>query len=68
MDDPHVKRRDGANQLVVIQVSQDLQRLFDYIEDADLWKWKLPDSKAFHAGHLLSAHTLVVNLRADLPT
>jgi hypothetical protein len=51
MDNPHVSA-DGANQLVVIQVSQDLQRLFDYIEDADLWKWKLPDSKAFHAGHL----------------
>lgn len=32
------------------QVSQDLQKLFDYVEDADLWKWKLPDSKAFHAG------------------
>lgn len=37
-------------------MSQDLQKLFEYVEDADLWKWKLPDSKAFHAGPL--AHTL----------
>ena len=26
------------------------QQLFAYIEDADLWRWALPDSKAFHAG------------------
>ena len=26
------------------------QELFAYIEDADLWRWRLPDSKAFHAG------------------
>lgn len=25
-------------------------QLFRYIEDADLWRWRLPDSKAFHAG------------------
>ena len=24
--------------------------LFKYIEDADLWRWQLPDSKQFHAG------------------
>ncbi|KAL3159526.1 hypothetical protein ABBQ38_009941 [Trebouxia sp. C0009 RCD-2024] len=33
-----------------LQVSQELRRIFEYIEDADLWRWKLPDSKAFHAG------------------
>ncbi|GAQ78661.1 hypothetical protein KFL_000170070 [Klebsormidium nitens] len=27
-----------------------LRRLFEYIEDADLWKWTLPDSKAFSSG------------------
>lgn len=27
-----------------------VRRLFDYIEDADLWKWKLPQSKAFNSG------------------
>ncbi|GAB4821849.1 hypothetical protein N2152v2_008895 [Parachlorella kessleri] len=26
------------------------QQLFKYIEDADLWRWRLPDSKAFHSG------------------
>jgi nanoRNase/pAp phosphatase (c-di-AMP/oligoRNAs hydrolase) len=26
------------------------QQLFKYIEDADLWRWQLPDSKAFTAG------------------
>lgn len=24
--------------------------LFKYVEDADLWRWVLPDSRAFHAG------------------
>lgn len=28
------------------------QQLFKYIEDADLWRWQLPDSKAFTAGAL----------------
>ncbi|VFQ74894.1 unnamed protein product [Cuscuta campestris] len=27
-----------------------LRRLFEYIEDRDLWRWKLPDSKAFSNG------------------
>lgn len=26
------------------------QQLFKYIEDADLWRWALTDSKAFHSG------------------
>ncbi|KAL4458550.1 hypothetical protein ABPG75_013415 [Micractinium tetrahymenae] len=26
------------------------QQMFKYIEDADLWRWQLPDSKAFSAG------------------
>jgi hypothetical protein len=30
--------------------SASLRRLFEYIEDADLWKWALPDSKAFSSG------------------
>ena len=28
------------------------QQLFAYVEDADLWRWALPDSKAFHAGFI----------------
>lgn len=27
-----------------------LRRLFEYIEDADLWRWRLPKSKAFSSG------------------
>lgn len=27
-----------------------VHRLFKYIEDGDLWKWVLPDSKAFSSG------------------
>jgi hypothetical protein len=30
--------------------SASLRRLFEYIEDADLWRWALPDSKAFSSG------------------
>lgn len=29
---------------------EQLRRLFEYIEDADLWKWCLPNSKAFSSG------------------
>jgi oligoribonuclease NrnB/cAMP/cGMP phosphodiesterase (DHH superfamily) len=36
------------------------QHLFLYVEDADLWRWKLPDSRQFHAGvqHALSLFCL----------
>ncbi|XP_074586108.1 uncharacterized protein LOC141841809 [Curcuma longa] len=27
-----------------------VQKLFEYIEDADIWRWKLPHSKAFSSG------------------
>ncbi|KAL6583683.1 hypothetical protein OROMI_002972 [Orobanche minor] len=27
-----------------------MRRLFDYIEDGDLWRWHLPNSKAFSSG------------------
>ncbi|KAH0688554.1 hypothetical protein KY284_019107 [Solanum tuberosum] len=27
-----------------------VRRFFEYIEDRDLWRWKLPDSKAFSSG------------------
>ncbi|KAL9155464.1 hypothetical protein ABFS82_09G005100 [Erythranthe guttata] len=29
---------------------QRVRRIFEYIEDADLWRWRLPDSKAFSSG------------------
>ena len=31
-------------------VSQDQRRLFDLVQDADLWKWKVKGSKEFYAG------------------
>eukprot|EP00877_Chromochloris_zofingiensis_P003310 jgi/Chrzof1/12980/Cz07g15050.t1 len=31
-------------------VSDPLLEAFKYIEDADLWRWQLPNSRAFHAG------------------
>eukprot|EP00878_Enallax_costatus_P038257 GHUV01043442.1.p1 GENE.GHUV01043442.1~~GHUV01043442.1.p1 ORF type:complete len:165 (+),score=47.76 GHUV01043442.1:433-927(+) len=31
-------------------VSSQLQQVFEWVQDADLWSWKLPDSRAFHAG------------------
>lgn len=27
-----------------------VRRLVEYIEDADLWRWRLPNSKAFSSG------------------
>ncbi|KAL6181368.1 hypothetical protein ACLB2K_048023 [Fragaria x ananassa] len=27
-----------------------VRRVFEYIEDGDLWRWRLPDSKAFSSG------------------
>lgn len=27
-----------------------VRRLFEYIEDGDIWKWQLPNSKAFSSG------------------
>jgi len=33
-----------------VQVSESLKRVFDYIQDNDLWHHKLPNSKAFSAG------------------
>lgn len=33
-----------------MQISAQLRTLFRYIEDADLWRWQLPESRQFHAG------------------
>lgn len=27
-----------------------IEKLFQYVEDGDLWRWRLPDSKAFSSG------------------
>lgn len=31
-------------------LTDEQRQMFLYIEDADLWRWKLPDSRKFHAG------------------
>eukprot|EP00775_Hariotina_reticulata_P013850 gene13850-13972_t len=31
-------------------LSPAVEQMFRWVEDADLWTWKLPDSRAFHAG------------------
>lgn len=33
-----------------ISIFEHVKPLFDYIEDADLWKWNLHNSKAFSSG------------------
>ena len=40
----------------MLQVSDRQLSLFEYIEDGDLWKWQLRDSKFFYAG-LISLNT-----------
>ncbi|KAK9106496.1 hypothetical protein Syun_022507 [Stephania yunnanensis] len=39
----------GSEMLPKYEVRK-VTRLFKYIEDADLWRWKLPSSKAFSSG------------------
>jgi len=42
---------------VVLQgLTEAQQQLFQYVEDADLWRWKLSDSRQFHAGVLSQAN------------
>jgi hypothetical protein len=33
-----------------LQVTEEVRTMFQYIQDADLWQWRLPDSRAFSAG------------------
>lgn len=39
-----------ANHAITISEFERVRPLFDYIEDADLWKWNLHNSKAFSSG------------------
>jgi hypothetical protein len=39
----------GAAWKHLVDSGRSLQELFAYIEDADLWRWRLPDSRCFHA-------------------
>ncbi|XP_028805543.1 uncharacterized protein LOC114760456 [Neltuma alba] len=40
---------DAKHQSVLKQF-EGVRQLYDYIEDADLWRWKLQNSKAFNSG------------------
>ncbi|XP_058090526.1 uncharacterized protein LOC131236960 isoform X3 [Magnolia sinica] len=40
----------SCGQLVPESELERVNRLFKYIEDGDLWRWALPDSKAFSSG------------------
>lgn len=44
------KEQDVALALVPINDLLRIELLFNYIEDGDLWKWNLPNSKAFSSG------------------
>ncbi|ONI09495.1 hypothetical protein PRUPE_5G241200 [Prunus persica] len=39
----------NKNEAVVAQFDR-VRRLFEYVEDGDLWRWSLPNSKAFSSG------------------
>ncbi|KAK4743928.1 hypothetical protein SAY87_010240 [Trapa incisa] len=45
----YFKKRLGENNLEVEHLNR-MRKLFEYIEDADLWRWNLPNSKAFSSG------------------
>eukprot|EP00742_Colponemidia_sp_Colp-10_P009832 GILJ01010757.1.p1 GENE.GILJ01010757.1~~GILJ01010757.1.p1 ORF type:complete len:331 (-),score=56.65 GILJ01010757.1:252-1244(-) len=40
----------GGPLLTDEQIWSRVKTLFSFVEDADLWKWQLPDSKLFHGG------------------
>ena len=33
-----------------VQVTEAQRRMIDWVQDADLWAWRLVDSRAFHSG------------------
>ncbi|KAL8457168.1 hypothetical protein ACS0TY_035131 [Phlomoides rotata] len=41
---------DNGSKNVALAELQRVRRLFEYIEDVDLWRWRLPNSKAFSSG------------------
>ncbi|KAL8532332.1 hypothetical protein ACS0TY_008794 [Phlomoides rotata] len=41
---------NNGSKNVALAELQRVRRLFEYIEDVDLWRWRLPNSKAFSSG------------------
>lgn len=64
---PGLKSNQEERMLLVPQGDAErINCLFAYIEDADLWKWKLPNSKAFTSGLGYSNMDYNVNSNAQL--
>lgn len=42
--------KQKLNDEIAISEFNRMREIFEYIEDGDLWKWKLPNSKAFYNG------------------
>lgn len=49
-DRGHGKAGLDANHQSVLNEFERVRQLYDYIEDGDLWRWKLQNSKAFSSG------------------
>ncbi|GAA0169282.1 hypothetical protein LIER_23805 [Lithospermum erythrorhizon] len=45
-----VENAGGDRFELIVREFERVRKLFEYIEDADLWRWHLPDSKAFSSG------------------
>ncbi|KAL8463608.1 hypothetical protein ACS0TY_034313 [Phlomoides rotata] len=41
---------NNGSKNVALAELQKVRRLFEYIEDVDLWRWRLPNSKSFSSG------------------
>eukprot|EP00897_Mesotaenium_endlicherianum_P004840 jgi/Mesen1/4384/ME000222S03505 len=48
---PSSRGQQGRRRMVAAEERREkLELMYDYIEDADLWRWRMPDSKAFSSG------------------
>ncbi|KAK1324797.1 hypothetical protein QJS10_CPA01g00203 [Acorus calamus] len=56
----------SGSELVPESKIERVNQLFRYIEDADLWRWALPNSKAFHSGFNDIKLEFNVNLNTEL--
>ncbi|KAH7437661.1 hypothetical protein KP509_05G083100 [Ceratopteris richardii] len=69
VSDLHVATMKEPSKGLTLVDEQNLLRVrcvFDYIEDADLWKWNLPQSKAFSSGLRSLNIEYNVNINVDM--
>ncbi|XP_023519513.1 uncharacterized protein LOC111782904 [Cucurbita pepo subsp. pepo] len=50
IQDAHGNFDVGSSHYKVLDEFERMRRLYEYIEDGDLWKWSLPNSKALSSG------------------